>query len=75
MKASDSPAKIRWLKRALAAGAILVWFALIVSIFRSGGGMADQAPKCLFSTMIVFGILTLSYKGIEKWEASQREEE
>jgi hypothetical protein len=74
MKSSENSPKILWLKRALAAGAILVWFAFLVVIFRSGGTMADQAPKCLFTTMIVFGLLTLSYKGIEKWEERHREE-
>ena len=57
-----------WLKRAVAIVMILLWFALIVTIFRSGGTFADQAPKCIFTTMIVFGILTAVYKGIEKLE-------
>jgi hypothetical protein len=56
------------LKRAVAFAAVAVWLALMVAIFKSGGTMADQAPKCIFTTMIVFGILTAVYKGIEQWE-------
>ncbi len=74
MNSTEQSSKILWFKRAIAVTAVLLWLALIVSIFRSGGGMADQAPKCIFTTMIVFGLLTLSYKGIEKWEEHRREE-
>jgi hypothetical protein len=58
----------KWVKRGLAAGAVLLWFVLILKIFLSGGGMSAQAPKCIFTTMIVFGLLTAAYKGIEQLE-------
>jgi hypothetical protein len=73
MESSEKSVKILWIKRALAAGTVLVWLALIVSIFRSGGGMADQAPKCIFATLIVFGILTAAYKGLEQLERQGQE--
>ncbi len=57
-----------WWKRGVAAIAVTVWFALMIRIFRSGGPFSEQAPKCIFTTMIVFGILTAVYKGIEKLE-------
>ena len=57
-----------WLKRGVAIAAVGIWLALIVRIFQSGGGMSAQAPKCIFTTMIVFGILTAIYKGIEEIE-------
>jgi len=63
--------KIQWLKRGVALAAVGIWFILIVVIFKSGGTMADQAPKCIFSTMIVFGILTALHKGIDLWEKRQ----
>ena len=60
--------RYRWLKRGVALVAVGIWLALIVRIFQSGGGMSAQAPKCIFTTMIVFGILTAIYKGIEEIE-------
>jgi len=32
---------------------------LIVHIFKGEGGMQEQLPKCIFTTMITFGILIL----------------
>ena len=71
MEPTKEPKKgtgILWLKRSVAFAAVAVWLILIYTIFRGGGTMADQAPKCIFTTMIVFGILTAVYKGIEQWE-------
>jgi len=68
MKPKEKSKKFQWIKRGIALTAVAVWLALIVSIFQSGGTMADQAPKCIFTTMIVFGILTAIYKGLEQWE-------
>ena len=60
-----NPTIRRWLKRSIALLAIGIWLMLMRTIFLGGGGMAEQAPKCLFTTMIVFGILTAAYKGID----------
>ena len=67
-KKPESTPVIRWIKRSVAFTAVAVWLALMVTIFKSGGTMADQAPKCIFTTMIVFGMLTAIYRGIEQWE-------
>jgi len=48
--------------------AVSVWIALIIKIFQSGGGFNAQLPKCIFTTMITFGILTAIYKYIEYLE-------
>ena len=64
----------RWAKRLAAILAVGIWFALILSIFQGGGGMKEQAPQCLFTTMIVFAILTAVYKGIEALEARENPE-
>jgi hypothetical protein len=58
----------KWLKRGLALSAVAIWALLIINIFAAGGGMSAQAPKCIFTTMIVFGLLTAAYKGIEALE-------
>jgi len=57
-----------WMKRGAVSVAIFSWTILMAKIFASGGGMQKQAPQCIFTTMIVFGVLTLAYKGIEKLE-------
>ena len=46
--------------------AISIWIALIIHIFKGGGGMQEQLPKCIFTTMITFGILTLIVTAIDK---------
>ena len=63
--------KYKWLKRTIAVVAVLIWFLLILKIFASGGGMSAQAPKCIFTTMIIFGLLTAAYKGIETLERKE----
>jgi len=60
--------KYLWIKRVLALLATLIWIILIAKIFQSGGGMSAQAPKCIFTTMIIFGALSAAYKGIERLE-------
>ena len=72
-KESGGTSRYRWLKRGVALAAVGIWMALIIRIFQSGGGMSAQAPKCLFTTMIVFGILTAVYKGIELLERKSEE--
>jgi hypothetical protein len=62
-----------WIKRGVAVVAIGIWFLLMFNIFTSGETMADQAPKCIFTTMIVFGILTAVYKGLELLERKEEE--
>jgi len=63
----------RWIKRGVALLMVGIWIVLMITIFRSGGTFADQAPKCIFTTMIVFGILTAIYKGIEHLEMRNEE--
>ena len=45
---------------------VSIWLVLMVKIFKSGGTMNDQLPKCIFTTMITFGILTLIVTAIDK---------
>ncbi|WP_292658609.1 hypothetical protein [Nitratifractor sp.] len=69
----EENSRYRWFKRGVALAAVGIWIALIIHIFQGGGGMNRQAPKCLFTTMIVFGILTAVYKGIEQREKESEE--
>ena len=58
----------RVVKKLSAFLAVSIWIALIIKIFQSGGGFNAQLPKCIFTTMITFGILTAIYRYIEYLE-------
>ena len=45
---------------------VTIWVVLMAKIFASGGTMSDQLPKCIFTTMITFGILTAIVTAIDK---------
>ncbi len=59
---------ILWTKRLAGAATIIVWAIVLYKIFQSGGDFQTQAPQCIMSTMIIFGVLTTIYKGLEYWE-------
>jgi len=61
---------ILWTKRLTGVATIILWAVVLYNIFQSGGSFSDQAPKCIMSTMIIFGVLTTIYKGLEYWERS-----
>ncbi|MDQ7084714.1 MAG: hypothetical protein Q9M36_07190 [Sulfurovum sp.] len=62
---------LRWLKRLLAFLATVLWIIIIYTISQSPVPFAEQAPYCMMSTMMIFGLLSLSYKGLEYWERSE----
>ena len=45
---------------------VSIWVILMAKIFASGGNMNSQFPKCVFTTMITFGILTALVTFIDK---------
>ena len=53
--------------------AVAIWLILIFKIFQSGGTMQEQFPKCIFTTMITFTILTAIVKYIEYLEKNKKE--
>ena len=59
---------ILWTKRFTAVATVILWATVLYTIFQSGGNFNDQAPKCIFSTMLIFGVLTGIHKGLEYWE-------
>jgi len=67
-KQTEKKQIILWGKRAAAILTLIVWVVVLYKIFQSGGNFNDQAPKCIFSTMLIFGVLTGIYKGLEYWE-------
>jgi hypothetical protein len=60
--------KFKLIKRILVIITVVVWISALVNIFDPKTPFSSQAPKCLFSTMIIFGILIGVFKIIEKFE-------
>jgi len=57
-----------WIKRILGIVTFLLWGYVIFSISRSSASFEEQVPYCMGSTMLIFGILTGVFKGLEYWE-------
>lgn len=66
---------ILWLKRILGITAILLWMYVIYTIARSPAPFMEQAPYCMFSTMLIFGLLTGAFKGLDYWSLQQKKKE
>ncbi len=64
---------ITWTKRALGLIAFLMWGYVIFTISRSPAPFLEQAPYCMISTMLIFGVLTAVYKGLDHWILQQKE--
>jgi peptidoglycan/LPS O-acetylase OafA/YrhL len=58
---------IIWTKRILGLITFLVWGYVVFTISQSPAPFAEQAPYCMGSTMLIFGILTGIYKGLDYW--------
>ncbi|HSR74438.1 MAG TPA: hypothetical protein VLL31_06305 [Sulfurovum sp.] len=63
---------IRWTKRILGLTAFLLWVYVIVTISRSPVPFIEQAPYCMGSTMLIFGLLTAVYKGLDHWSSQNK---
>ncbi len=50
----------------------IVWIDIILTIASSPAPFIEQAPYCMISTMIISGILTGLFKGIEYWSAESQ---
>ena len=64
---------ITWTKRILGLIAFLLWGYVIFTIAKSPAPFIEQAPYCMVSTMLIFGILTGVYKGLDHWSLQQKE--
>jgi len=64
---------ITWTKRVLGLIAFLMWGYVIFTISRSPAPFIEQAPYCMISTMLIFGVLTAVYKGLDHWILQQKE--
>ncbi len=59
---------IKLLKIVTFAVAIIAWLKMLYEVLQFPGGFGAQAPYCIAGTMLIFGIATGVYKGIEAWE-------
>ncbi len=64
---------ITWTKRLLGLIAFLVWGYVIFTISQSPAPFIQQAPYCMGSTMLIFGLLTALYKGLDYWTLQQKD--
>ena len=69
LKKETTLSLIIWTKRLLGFIAFILWGYVIVSISRSPAPFIEQAPYCMGSTMLIFGVLTGIFKGLEYWES------
>ena len=65
---------ITWTKRALGLIAFLMWGYVIFTISRSPAPFIEQAPYCMVSTMLIFGVLTAIYKGLNHWSLQEKKD-
>lgn len=67
MKRETQLKLIVWIKRVVGFTAIGVWMIIIYTIAQSPAPFMEQAPYCMASTMLIFGLLTAAYKGLDYW--------
>jgi peptidoglycan/LPS O-acetylase OafA/YrhL len=65
MKKETLMTLITWTKRILGLIAFLLWGYVIFTIAQSPAPFIEQAPYCMGSTMLIFGLLTAAYKGLD----------
>jgi len=70
MKKQQKIIIITWIKRVLGFTAISLWMYIIYTISQSPAPFMEQVPYCMVSTMMIFGLLSMSYKGLEYWGKS-----
>ena len=63
---------VTWTKRLLGLIAFLVWGYIIFTISQSPAPFIEQAPYCMVSTMLIFGLLTAAYKGLDHWSMENK---
>ena len=66
---------IKWLKRIAAVTTIGIWIYVMTLFLKNPAPFSELVPYCMGSTMLIFGMLTGVFKGLEYWEAKVRSEE
>ena len=63
---------VTWIKRVLGLIAFILWGVVIFTISQSPAPFMEQAPYCMASTMLIFGLLTVAYKGLDYWSLQNK---
>lgn len=63
---------VTWTKRILGLIAFLLWGVIIFTISQSPAPFMEQAPYCMGGTMLIFGLLTAAYKGLDYWSLQNK---
>jgi peptidoglycan/LPS O-acetylase OafA/YrhL len=58
---------VLWTKRLVGFIAIALWLGIIYEISQMSAPFMEQAPYCMGSTMLIFGLLTAVHKGLDYW--------
>ncbi len=66
---------IVWLKRIAAVLTIGVWLYVMTIFIGDPAPFSELVPYCMGSTMLIFGVLTGVFKGLEYWEQQLTKEE
>ncbi len=61
-----------WIKRIVGFTAIGLWVVVIYTIAQSPAPFIEQAPYCMVSTMLIFGLLSAVHKGLDYWSLDQK---
>ena len=64
---------ILWLKRVAAVITIIIWGYVMFIFLKDPAPFTELAPYCMGSTMLIFGVLTGIFKGLEYWEQQIKE--
>lgn len=66
---------LTWTKRALGLLAFIAWGYVIFTISNSPAPFMEQVPYCMVSTMLIFGLLSMLYKGLDYWQLQNMPEQ
>jgi len=69
MKKEQQLTIILWLKRVAAIITIAIWGYIMFIFLKNPAPFAELAPYGMGSTMLIFGVLTGIFKGLEYWES------
>jgi peptidoglycan/LPS O-acetylase OafA/YrhL len=64
---------IAWLKRIAGLMTFIVWIYVMTTFLKNPAPFSELAPYCMGSTMLIFGVLTGIFKGLEYWEIQIKE--
>ena len=67
MNITNKEKLVIWTKRLLGFMAMGLWLSVIYEISQMSAPFMEQAPYCMGTTMLVFGLLTAAYKGLDYW--------